>query len=1174
MMKFLFLLSIVACATTVASAQDSNRNYVVKRKMLSASTVEGQESSNHLDVVQYYDGFGRPTVNIVKNGSLIRSCDDIVTLTEYSSENRIAKMYLPGIKSQAHNGAYVDDVSTLSFSLYGTDSRYFTENTYENSPYDRIVSQMGPGENWEKMGKAVSTEWHVNCSTTELSVRIYKLCPDDISITSDGLYPSGSLTAVKGTDEDGNVTIEFTNGLGQKMLSRKRCLGTNVDTYFIYDDWGNLRYVLPPAASNALTNGTWNLSNCETLQKYAYYYRYNRRRECIEKKLPGAETVKMVYDKAGHLVFLQEGNQRKTNSWTFNLYDQLGRPTVTGICQSVSVIAPANPITSSYSLSGELAGYSSQLSLNVTQLLKVNYYDDYAFLNSESSQNQTDLAYGYASTYGQQFAGSKGMLTGSRIYELGNENYTLTASYYDKLGRMVQSRATNHLNGTETNYFSYAFTGNVLQHKHQHTAQSKQPIIEETKCEYDRLGRLTNISHRINNGTEMQLCNNSYDALGRMSTHSVNGNPTSYSYNIRGWLTDISGEEFKEQLTYESATNGVTPAKPSYSGNISAIQWRVPAEGMTHGYAFGYDELGRLTQASYGSGTERNGEIGRYNEAATYDLMGNITSLQRYGMQDDDTFGLIDDLAYSYDGNQLVRVDDAVSGPFYSGAFHFRDGIKAANEYAYDENGNQTKDLNKNFSSIQYNCLNLQSLVCHKNGSSERIVYDAAGRKLRTIFGIQAMTQLNPRYSVMEKILSTFTTLKNDSATTIRHFVPVRSVKTLLPSLSNVLQVSNSGSLTLGKSISMVLQESAKQTDYCGNVIYNTDKTVAVLNDYGYVLLNDSGTATYYYEAKDHLGNVRVVYNQSGKVEQINHYYPFGALTGKSTNGSVQPYKYNGKELDRENGLDLYDYGARYYDAAIGRFTSMDPLCEKYYNISPYAYCAGNPINSIDPDGKLVIFINGMYFNPSEGGTSKYWNGLDSRISNRFHDHHLRYYDGASGGVFNTITHGLLNGNLNPELRKYHGHIVGFNQAQSIISSLKSDETIKIVSHSMGSAYAKGFIEGILKYADRNGIDIKGRIKFELDLAPFQPYCQSAVKNVTTEVIAHEYDNTAGSSPIENATNYVTRTENGYKTYDLTKEHSVDSFTQEEIRRFVPELDPKNAGRNAIWEENGKYKQK
>jgi RHS repeat-associated protein len=95
-----------------------------------------------------------------------------------------------------------------------------------------------------------------------------------------------------------------------------------------------------------------------------------------------------------------------------------------------------------------------------------------------------------------------------------------------------------------------------------------------------------------------------------------------------------------------------------------------------------------------------------------------------------------------------------------------------------------------------------------------------------------------------------------------------------------------------------------------------------------------------------------VVLSQAGAVEQVNHYYPFGGLFGEGAQTSGQPYRYNGKELDRKFGLDFYDYGARHYDAALGRWFTADPLAEKYYDISPYAYCSNNPVRYIDPDGR------------------------------------------------------------------------------------------------------------------------------------------------------------------------------------------------------------------------------
>lgn len=82
-----------------------------------------------------------------------------------------------------------------------------------------------------------------------------------------------------------------------------------------------------------------------------------------------------------------------------------------------------------------------------------------------------------------------------------------------------------------------------------------------------------------------------------------------------------------------------------------------------------------------------------------------------------------------------------------------------------------------------------------------------------------------------------------------------------------------------------------------------------------------------------------VVFNQNGSIELTNHYYPFGMTFEEGITTSEQRYKYNGKELDHMHGLNLYDYGTRHYDAAIGRWVIGDPLAEKYYSVSPYVYC-------------------------------------------------------------------------------------------------------------------------------------------------------------------------------------------------------------------------------------------
>ncbi|MCD8042189.1 MAG: hypothetical protein LUH10_03920 [Tannerellaceae bacterium] len=159
------------------------------------------------------------------------------------------------------------------------------------------------------------------------------------------------------------------------------------------------------------------------------------------------------------------------------------------------------------------------------------------------------------------------------------------------------------------------------------------------------------------------------------------------------------------------------------------------------------------------------------------------------------------------------------------------------------------------------------------------------------------------------------------------------------------------------------VEQGSTVREYTGSKVYENGSLKRILLDGGYI---EGGT--YHFYLTDHLGNVRVVADQNGTVKQTNEYYPFGNLFAESTGSEQQLYKYNGKELDTAQDLNLYDYHARHYDPKIARFTTIDPLAEKYYNISPYAYCFNNPVNVIDPlglDTVNVQNVNWSMFNPS-----------------------------------------------------------------------------------------------------------------------------------------------------------------------------------------------------------------
>lgn len=163
---------------------------------------------------------------------------------------------------------------------------------------------------------------------------------------------------------------------------------------------------------------------------------------------------------------------------------------------------------------------------------------------------------------------------------------------------------------------------------------------------------------------------------------------------------------------------------------------------------------------------------------------------------------------------------------------------------------------------------------------------------------------------------------------------------------------------------------------YLDNMVYENDTLSKIIIPEGYVSKEKNNTFAYHYYIKDYLGNNRLVVTPIGKVEQVNHYYPFGALSGNSTNTSVQSYKYGGKELERMHGLDWYDFIGRSQDPVVGRFWTIDPKCEKSYPISPYAYCRNNPLSRIDPDGNMDWEVFGRGALTATGGVLSIFSGV------------------------------------------------------------------------------------------------------------------------------------------------------------------------------------------------------
>ena len=502
---------------------------------------------------------------------------------------------------------------------------------------------------------------------------------------------------------------------------------------------------------------------------------------------------------------------------------------------------------------------------------------------------------------------------------------------YDYRARPARMETENLLGGYDVEDMEHDFQGRVTKrHVLHHASLLTNDLEEEYSYAYDHAGRLLTVGHTVNGGKTRVLADNQYDELGRLKANKANGSEalfTSYDYNLRSWLTKVTNPAFEEKLLYNESDG---TAKPLYGGNISSMEWKAGIDGGARLYGFTYDGLGRLTAATYGekatSGKKPGKGGGNYDTRYAYDKMGNIQSLRRQGLHDDGVCDVIDDLKYTYDGNQVIRVGDSAIDPVYKDCFTFVDGADDDTEYEYDENGNLTKDLNRGICGIRYNCLNLPSGVDFTDGSRITYTYDGGGRKLRTDYYMNPLTMSVPQLS--------------------------------------------GGTGTAGEDALV-----HTWTDYCANKVYENDTLRMSLFDGGYVSYDAKAAASspslsYHYYVKDHLGDNRVVLGENGAIEQVNHYYPFGGMMGESKSlASSQRYKYNGKELDRTHGLDWYDYGARMYDPALAHWMVPDPVAEKYYNVSPYAYCHDNPMNAIDPDGRDDFFDeNGKFIKKTKTG--------------------------------------------------------------------------------------------------------------------------------------------------------------------------------------------------------------
>lgn len=723
--KVLVFTGIVAC--TAASAQhtpSSTQNYIYTRTILKEN-VKTQADINALtpaDVraeVQYFDGLGRSIQNVQLKASPNGS--DIVIPIAYDAYGRQDKNYLP-YSAAGTNGIYRPSALTEQAAFYVSPPTTsipvipnpFSQTVFEASPLNRPLEIGAPGTAYAiGNGHTVETKYEINVAG---EVRLWNVQNNgnvNTGAVSSLYYDAGQLYKNILLDEHKNKVVEYKNKSGQVVCKKVQDGGdvnnpTYMTTDYIYDDFDQLAYVVPPALENitSFTEADQNFLN------YIYAYHYDERRRLIEKKVPGKGWEYTVYNPADRPIFTSDAGQRNRGVWSFTKYDALGRVVLTGeaiIASNTTRDALQTTVNNSLKPIGSIELYElvaidsigpnngtyTNRTLPTTNftILERYHYDDYALVTKLLPQ------YGYTMPDGSENESllTKGLMIAKSIRTLGG-TFSTTVFYYDRKARISRKVQRHHLDGVDIFAYTYNFAGELLstvrKHYKDHTMDvriSPPTLTFINTYEYDQAGRKIQSTEAINNQTPV-VTSFAYNAVGQLESKTAGGQTIGYTYNSRGWLKSQSSGLFTQELKYDDASQGA-----QFNGNIAQQLWTT--NGQSHSYNYSYDKANRLT----GGVSDEN-----YNETGMgYDKMGNITTLTRQGPAGMPGLGI---LGYTYNGNQL----QAVSGGYNK-------------SYTYNNNGSVISDGTLG---ITYNELNLPKQVTGTPVGVVNYTYDAEGRKL------------------------------------------------------------------------------------------------------------------------------------------------------------------------------------------------------------------------------------------------------------------------------------------------------------------------------------------------------------------------------------------------------------------------------------------------------------
>jgi RHS repeat-associated protein len=747
-------------AVEYVSANTENRNYIRENTMLVPNVYSWAQADNlpvgqKTQVTTYFDGLGR-SIQAVSKGSSFKfveptignanpiqpdpllpsSYQDMVAIADYDALGRTPKNYLPYATS-AWPGLYKPDAGTeqavMLQNKYGEpNAPTYSLATYDNSPLNRVLNAKAAGAGWggDANYKGNSEDYDLVPATENIRIWTIDYSATGLPISNTGhVYADAKLMKYTSFDEKEKRTITYKDLNGNVVLKKvqKEDVGPLLDesgyngwlcTYYVYDDFNQLRYTLPPKAVQYLALHNWTMTTA-IANDLCFYYQYDAKGRNIVKHSPAAGEVHLIYDNRDRLVLSQTAEQRSNSGnlpqWSFFLYDELNRPVADGVVNNIDtrdiwqnevnnlsnqieyIDAPVD-----YGSTEPLFAHSpcvdpqGQFCSNCRYAVfnSITYYDDYNYLNAKPFSGDYAFA-ATASQYIQPMTASARLLdkvTGSKTRELRPDNYNDNNStnvryftstvYYDERGSMIQAQSDNSKNGTDIVSSQYDFAGRTLGNCNTHTAPGTAYTSYKmvTAYQYDLLGRVLSVSKGYNSSTILKTISRfSYDDLGQLANKKLGKKPgntdpletLAYSYNMNGMLTGINKDyaltpiDMKQWDNYFGAyfayNNGDAGMHKEWNGKLAGTIWKTQGDNTPRQYEYTYDNAGRFTNAVFkqkdkpSAGTWAATTV-NFSSSTSYDANGNITALQQYGIvPGTPTPVLVDNMSYQYGNPETIN---------------------------------------------------------------------------------------------------------------------------------------------------------------------------------------------------------------------------------------------------------------------------------------------------------------------------------------------------------------------------------------------------------------------------------------------------------------------------------------------------------------------------------------